>query len=570
MKTRTTALAIDFETFVDNGYDIRKLGLDRYVADERFRVLSVAIWGDAGLVYCGPAEAAPWDALPRAERLIAHNIAFERAVLTRLGKDPGPIQRWRDTAALSRYLQAPGNLDDASRLLLPDLPPKVQIDLKDRPQTDEALLNYNAHDARLAFELWKRHGPLWPEHEQQLAGMTAAWGERGVTIDQQYARECVEKCVSIMEEAQGRLPWFPQYKPTSPKGVRAECERLGIPVPPPKSKDEEGFAQWCSQYADQAPWVVEMGRYRSANALKKRCETLLHRLRPDGRVRAELYYCGAWTGRWTSAGGVNFQNQRRKPFEGIEIRNVIIPAAGRTLCVADLGQIEARIINWLAGNPRMMDLLAQGFDPYQGTALQLSLWDGRSELSEAVRQVCKQAALSLGYGVGGDRFAEIAGLPAEAAHDFVWRWRDANPEIVSLWGRMENTMRARIGRDWGLLLPSGRMLRFGKISESLRGELEAVVIRGKSPERFWGSRIAQAATQALARDVFAQGLLRLQDLPDVHVLFTSHDEVVTEVPGFRAEDCERDIAKALTTRPVWALSLPLTAKTALLTAYEKA
>jgi hypothetical protein len=37
MKTRTTALAIDFETFVDNGYDIRKLGLDRYVADERFR-----------------------------------------------------------------------------------------------------------------------------------------------------------------------------------------------------------------------------------------------------------------------------------------------------------------------------------------------------------------------------------------------------------------------------------------------------------------------------------------------------------------------------------------------------
>jgi hypothetical protein len=56
----------------------------------------------------------------------------------------------------------------------------------------------------------------------------------------------------------------------------------------------------------------------------------------------------------------------------------------------------------------------------------------------------------------------------------------------------------------------------------------------------------------------------------VHVLFTSHDEVVTEVPGFRAEDCERDIAKALTTRPVWALSLPLTAKTALLTAYEKA
>jgi hypothetical protein len=487
-----------------------------------------------------------------------------------LGKDPGPIHRWRDTAALSRFLQAPGNLDDASRLLLSDLPPKIQIDLKGKTGTDEELLNYNAHDARLSFELWKRYGHLWPEHEQQVACMTTEWGERGVTLDQTLARAYVEKCVSIMEEAQSRLPWFPKCRPTSPKGVKAECERLGIPVPPPKSKDEEGFELWFSEYADKAPWIAEMGRYRSANALKKRCETLLNRLRPDGRVRAELYYCGAWTGRWTSAGGVNFQNQRRKPFEGIEVRNVIIPADGRMLCVADLGQIEARIINGLAGNQKMIELLEQGFDPYQGTALQLSMWDGRSELKEEVRQVCKQAALSLGYGVGGERFAEIAGLEAQAAHDFVWRWRDANPEIVSLWGRMENTMRSRVGNDWGLRLPSGRMLRFGKIAESPRGELEAVVIRGDSPERFWGSRIAQAATQALARDVFAHGLLLLRDHPDVRVLFTSHDEVVTEVPKSRAEHCERDIAKALTTRPTWAPNLPLAAKTALLTAYKKA
>ncbi|MCL4177947.1 MAG: hypothetical protein KJ072_09410 [Verrucomicrobia bacterium] len=44
-----------------------------------------------------------------------------------------------------------------------------------------------------------------------------------------------------------------------------------------------------------------------------------------------------------------------------------------------------------------------------------------------------------------------AGFDALAAQDFVWRWRDANPEIVNLWGHMENTMRSRIGNDWGPL-----------------------------------------------------------------------------------------------------------------------
>ncbi len=359
------------------------------------------------------------------------------------------------------------------------------------------------------FELWKRHGPLWPEHEQQLAGMTAAWGERGVTIDQQYARECVEKCVSIMEEAQGRLPWFPQYKPTSPKGVRAECERLGIPVPPPKSKDEEGFAQWCSQYADQAPWVVEMGRYRSANALKKRCETLLHRLRPDGRVRAELYYCGAWTGRWTNAGGVNFQNQRRKPFEGIEIRNVIIPAAGRTLCVADLGQIEARIIHWLAGNQRMMDLLAQGFDPYQGTALQLSLWDGRCELSEAVRQVCKQARCRWATGSAATALRKSPDCPRKRARFCLALARRESRNRESLGAYGEHHARAdrrRIGACcclpagaalWeNLGIPPGRT-GSGRHSGQVPGTLLGLAHRASGPRKPWpGTSLLRGLTAA--------------------------------------------------------------------------
>jgi hypothetical protein len=71
---------------------------------------------------------------------------------------------------------------------------------------------------------------------------------------------------------------------------------------------------------------------------------------------------------------------------------------------------------------------------------------------------------------------------------------------------MENTMRARIGGGLGPVVAFRPELRFGKISESLRGELEAVVIRGKSPERFWGSRIAQAAHASLGPGRLCSGV----------------------------------------------------------------
>jgi len=564
-----TTIAIDFETYYAAGYDLRA-GLDPYLADPRFKVICVAVHGAEGVIYSGPPERCPWERILGADLLLAHNIGFERAVLRRLGLDPGPVDKWADTASLCAYLQAPRKLEDGTPVLIPDLPPKMKVEIKGKQTADADTLEYNRHDARLCWELWNRYGCHWPVQELEIARLTVEWAERGTLIDEARAHEFLAKALAIQQEVADGLPWTPKLPPLSPKAVKRACEALGIPAPPKKTDNEDAFEEWVKTHGPVAPWITQLSRYRSASALAARIKKLIDRRRPDGRVRAELFYYGAWTGRWTSAGGINFQNQRRKPFEQIDVRSLIIPRTSCSLLVADLSQIEARVIQWLAGNHRFLDLIRSGLDPYQATALQLNLWDGKAQLAEDTRQLCKQAALSLGYGVGGEQFSDITGLDFSRACDFVTKWRSSNPEVTALWAKLEQAMRANLGGDFSLRLPAGRYLRFGKIAEGRKGELSAVTIRGQPPERFWGSKIAQAMTQAIARDIFAHGLLLVRRLDSVKVLFTSHDEVVAEVPTSESAELADQVKSALTTGPLWAPGLPLDSKVKILDRYTKA
>ena len=185
-----------------------------------------------------------------------------------------------------------------------------------------------------------------------------------------------------------------------------------------------------------------------------------------------------------------------------------------------------------------------------------------------------------GYGGGvGALKAMGAKMPEEEMQPLVDAWRAANPNIVAFWNALDRAARtvirrktsARIGKValyWQddkmfMRLPSGRNLcyqsphftenRFGSdaigyYAPNAAGQMVA--------QETFGGKLAENATQAIARDILAHALLTLEK-SGYPVVFHVHDEAVIEKPigqGSLEEAC-----RLMAIAPDWAEDLPLRA-----------
>ena len=157
-------------------------------------------------------------------------------------------------------------------------------------------------------------------------------------------------------------------------------------------------------------------------------------------------------------------------------------------------------------------------------------------------------------------------------------WRRANPRICRMWQRTtdviahggsigEHIRITRSGTDMALHLPSGRAVHY----HDLRWEKYVVVDpktkarifkegwryadpkRGSARIGTYGGRIIENAVQAVARDVLAEALVRLEDA-GYSVVGHVHDEILTS--GYHLAD----VTRLMTQVPSWALGLPLDAE----------
>ena len=94
------------------------------------------------------------------------------------------------------------------------------------------------------------------------------------------------------------------------------------------------------------------------------------------------------------------------------------------------------------------------------------------------------------------------------------------------------------------------------------------VVRGGPRLRFYGGKLCENMIQAMARDVFAEGLLRVE-AAGFNPILTVHDEVVCELPGAKAEAALPEIIRLMTVPPVWAPDLPLAAEGEVASHYRK-
>lgn len=526
---------LDTETY--SACDLAKCGAHRYAEDA---TTEVTLFGYA----IGDAPAKVWDRtatkVPPADLLeacartdavfIAHNSAFDRAVLSaKVSPAFADVSRWQDTLIKAYSVSLPGSLGALSEVLgLPQdkakdkdgrrlvlkfckpTPAGVRRTRETDPEDWARFVEYCRLDVEAMRETAKRI-PAW--------NMTpAAWddwridqriNDRGICLDS----DLIAAAVSAAERA--KAAGNDKVAELTDGAVRTTGQRdellrfildaYGATLPDMRKSTLER----CLDDDALPEGVRELIalRLQSAKASVQKFLALDRAKCADGRLRGTMQYMGASrTGRWA---GRIFQPQNlprgtMKPAQvetairalksgAVEylyddvndvisncIRGAVVAPKGKKLVVADLSNIEGRVLAWLAGEEWKLEAF-RAYDRGEGPDIYKATY-GRTfgvnpdDVTKQQRQIGKVLELALGYegGVGAfitfavpyrvnlDDLAELTqqsvdrqyldaaarfwdfavekkitwGLKRDTfiACDAIKRaWRDSHPKIVELW-----------------------------------------------------------------------------------------------------------------------------------------
>lgn len=335
----------------------------------------------------------------------------------------------------------------------------------------------------------------------------------------------------------------------------------------------------------------------------------------DGRVRGALRYHGATTGRWAGTGVQphNFPkgtlaekdmghlwdvlNTRKRStimtaypsvMEALAhgIRGAIIAAPGHVLCVADYAAIEARIVLWLADDQEALQLFRTQQDIYCSMATDIYHYPcTKSHASE--RALGKIAVLGLGYQMGAAKFMTTAAtfgitITEEFAQEVVATYRDRFWRVRDMWAEqqavaieaVESRQPIECGRiTWKVekpflscYLPSGRRLAYPfpeiRTRQTPWGSLQpTLTYMGMDPythqwkrQVTYGGMLVENQTQAVARDIMAEAMLRCE-AGGYPLVLSVHDELGAEIQ----EGSLDEFLQLLTEPPLWARDCPIEA-----------
>jgi DNA polymerase-1 len=300
----------------------------------------------------------------------------------------------------------------------------------------------------------------------------------------------------------------------------AALRALGLPV---ESTREEVLRPLAAQH----PAVAALLAYRRGEHLGRLALGLAAALHPvTGRIHADWHQLVRnGTGRF-SCSEPNLQNVPHDP----RFRRAFGAPEGRALVIADLSQIELRVMAALSGDRRMIAAFQQGEDLHRLTAGLLAGVPPEAVTKEQ-RQLAKACNFGLIYGMSARGLQAYASssygvaMHHKLALEFRRRFFEAYPGIAAY--HSDQNRRARAEREVRTL--SGRCRRWETNAMPLPELLNA-------PCQGTGADILKAAMVAL-RPV----LLRTHS----DLVLAVHDELVIECPAERAEEVREAVRDAL-------------------------
>lgn len=427
-----------------------------------------------------------------------------------------------------------------------------------------------------------------PETERLNYFLDQKINDRGVNVDVQMARNAIEIDDRFKLEVTERLKELTglvnpnsvaQLKKWLSSALQTEVTTLA----------KDTVQDLIKEHKSGAAVEVLKLRVMGSKTSTKKFEAMVNYACADDTAHGLLYfYGGSRTGRWAGR-AVQLQNLPRNKmklldcardlvkandyemlnimFENLPkvlselIRTALIASGGNTLAVADYSAIEGRITAWLAGEQWRLDVFAGDGKIYEASAAMMfnvpieSIGKG-----SPLRDQGKIAELALGFGGSIGALKQMPGfdslnLSDEQAKMIVTKWRKSSPKIVEMWYEFEDCaikalkVKKPVVSDLKgvvfnyehncltIKLPSGRKLVYREaVLSRNRWDGESIKYKGKNQKtgqwgwvETYGGKLSENIIQAIARDLLADGMRRL-DAAGFDIVMHVHDEVVADIP----------------------------------------
>ena len=574
-------IVFDYETHYDQDYSLKKIPTHQYIRDERFQTLGVswyrASWRDRqgpGWIAGAESAKAQVQAFDPLLPWVGHNLAFDASVALWHHISPHRQPRqpvlWLDTMLMARYAIAQGILPPDIRTGLAALAEHYGLDAKgDTAAAVDAggdeLAAYAKHDVYLTDQILRRLLPHIPKFEMQLMDlhirMTADPVLRLDTdlchaeIAANTMDEGIKKAVGSAEKFAAALR-AAGIAPETKESPRTGKQTYAFAKTDP-------FMQGLQTHSDpRVRKLAELRLQSKSNLAKNRAERFLAIGAP---FPVPLLYYGAHTGRASGLDKLNLQNLPR----GGRLRRALKAPPGHKLVIVDSGQIEVRVLAWLAGAESLLEA-CRAFDAGEGPDIYVAFGSRNlygcapEDVTKDQRTHAKPVVLGAGFGQGWRGLQVYAQqvfgveMSEHQAQASVEAYRRAYPQVVRYWDRAVD----EISRTGEQVLPNGRKLTYpdlrrrGRDLYFDRHQIFSKQYVGKRDEiKLWHGLAVENAVQATARDVVMWQTLQLAQR--YRVVLSVHDEAVLCVPEDQAEQALTDALEAFGTAPPWAPGLPV-------------
>lgn len=474
---------------------------------------------------------------------------------------------------------------------------------------------YCIQDVNTEIDIYKRlkRFPM-PDREWHHYRVNERVNDRGVKIDTELVQQAIA-CDLMLSDAMTKKAYelTGLENPNSVSQLKSWLDERGIPMDSLGKKDvAQMIGELDKNGVDEEAMDMLKLRLQMAKSSVKKYQAAERCVCPDGRARGLFQFYGASrTGRY-SGRNIQLQNLPQNHISTLEqardlvkmgcfdmvesiygntpdvlsqlIRTMLVPKEGCEFIVADFSAIEARVLAWEAEEQWVLDAFQNGEDLYCATASQMfHVPVVKHGVNGELRQKGKIATLACGYGGSSGALISMGalqmGLKEEELPEIIDSWREANPKIVQYWWDVEKAAmtayktgeRSEIGKIafefWSgtlwMVLPSGRRLaylkprtqpnRFGRMSLTYEGVGQN---HKWSRQETYSGRLVENATQAIARDILAEAMARMEDY-GLSIVGHVHDEVIIEAPIGKYKVDE--VCKLMAIKPDWCEGLPLSA-----------
>jgi len=590
---------LDFETYFDDTYTLKKMTTEAYIRDPRFEALLLGVREpDGNTFWLNQEQIAPWLASVdwSQNAILAHHAHFDGLILSHhYGVTP---KYWFDTLCMAK-LMIGNHLSVALSALAKhyELGSKsVQYDdfkgrswvnllIELRRELGEGCIR----DVKLTWEIFQRLAADFPAAEYGVIDMTVRMFTEPKLVGDadEFERIKIDEWIR-KSEALIRLGVTEADVQSSSRFANLlymedfeleTKESENGPVPAVSASDQ--FMRSLLTHEHLRVRLLAEARLDAKSTIEETSAGRLASMARRGRIAVYLNYCGAHTTRWSDGDKVNFQNFRR----GGDVRKALSAPKGYMLAVCDLSQIECRILNYCARQTDVVEAFADKRDVYAEGATKFFGFPINKKDHSEKRRLFKAVELACGYGMGGAKFAAFCAVQDPPLHledgqetDLIKSYRTTHSRVTAYWhegDQMLDFIANGVGQmQWGplivergkIILPNGTPILYELQKNRVQGGWERRTRNSWSP--IWGGTLVENVVHAMARVVMSEAMMRIRNRSYSIALIT-HDEVVCIVPEHQAEQHYALIEAEMKQTPIWLPGIPLYTQGGVSERYEK-